>query len=109
MASKSCKVTIRDAEGVDHIVHVTASSLYEAIALGLSSLRGKEWVAGIATGMNEIKVLVVDVPVEHSLKMREFNMWLGRPGRTPKERMDRVRVREILGLTGDEMRSHTCD
>jgi hypothetical protein len=98
MATKSCKVTIRDMEGVDHIVHVTASGLYEAIALGLASLRGEDWVAGISTGMNEIKVSVVNVPVEHSVKMHEFNMWLGRPGRTPKERMDRVRVREILGL-----------
>jgi hypothetical protein len=73
------------------------------------SLRSKEWVAGIATGMNEIKVSVVDVPVEHSVKMLEFNTWLRRPGRTPKERMDRVRVREILGHTDDEMRSRTCD
>lgn len=109
MATKSCKVTIRDMQGIDHIVHVTASSLYEAIALGLASLRGEDWVAGIATGMNEIKVSVVNVPVEHSVRMHEFNTWLGRSGRTPKERMDRVRVREILGLTDEEMRSHGCD
>ena len=35
MAARACRVTIKDMEGVDHTVSVTASTLYEAIALGL--------------------------------------------------------------------------
>jgi hypothetical protein len=47
MAARSCRVTISDLEGVTHTVEVTASSLYEAIALGLVALRGNNWVMGI--------------------------------------------------------------
>jgi hypothetical protein len=42
---------------VDHTVTVTASTLYEAVALGLVSIRGEEWVAGIAEGLNAVRVL----------------------------------------------------
>lgn len=105
MTMRSCKVTVRDTEGVEHTVHVTASSLYEAVALGLASLRGEEWVAGITTGPNEVKVSVVNVPVEHSVKLKDFTSWLERPVRSPKDQFDRVRVREILGITEQEERS----
>ena len=40
MPIRSCQVTIRDLEGVEHMVTVMAASLYEAVALGLASLRG---------------------------------------------------------------------
>lgn len=109
MTIRSCKVTIRDMQGVDHVVHVTASGLYEAIALGLASLQGQDWVGGIASGLNEIRVSVVNVPVEHTVKMHEFNTWLGRRGRTPKEITDRYRVREILGITEEEAAQRSRD
>jgi hypothetical protein len=50
MAARSCRVTITDLEGVAHTVEVTASSLFEAIALGLVALRGNQWVVGIPDG-----------------------------------------------------------
>jgi hypothetical protein len=33
MELKSCRVTVRDMEGVAHTVEVTASTLYEAVLL----------------------------------------------------------------------------
>jgi len=39
MAACSCRVTITDLEGVSHTVEVTATTLYEAIALGFVALR----------------------------------------------------------------------
>jgi hypothetical protein len=36
MSIRSSLVTIRDAEGIEHTVEVTAESLYEAVALVLS-------------------------------------------------------------------------
>jgi hypothetical protein len=86
-------------EGVEHTVQVTAGTLYEAVALGLASLRGEEWVSGIAEGLNTVRVSVMNVAVEHSVKMHDFNAWLGREGGTPRERADRSRIREILGLS----------
>src|SRR5215471_9882522 len=58
MPRRSCRVTIRDLEGVAHTVDVTAESLFEAVAQGLAALRGNQWVTGIAQGV--VKVSVAD-------------------------------------------------
>jgi hypothetical protein len=46
MLVRSCRVTIRDWEGVTHTVEVTAAALYETVAQGLAAIRGNDWVAG---------------------------------------------------------------
>jgi len=99
MSVRSCRVTIRDLDGIDHTVHVTASTLYEAVALGLASLRGEEWVAGVAEGPNTVSVAVTNVAVEHRVAMKDFRAWLDRPPRSPRDVAQRVRVREILGAS----------
>jgi hypothetical protein len=99
MSVRSCRVTIRDLEGVDHTVQVTASTLYEAVALGLASLRREDWVGAIPEGLNAVRVSVMNIPIEHSVNLRDFNAWLRRDGGTPRERTDRHRVRDILGLS----------
>ena len=43
MSVRSCRVTINDLEGVAHTVHVTAETLYEAVALGLAAIRKDSW------------------------------------------------------------------
>jgi hypothetical protein len=78
-------VTIRDLEGIEHTVSVTASTLYEAVALGIASLCGEEWVAGIAEGPNAVTVAVTNVAVEHHVTMRDFRSWLDRPARSPRD------------------------
>jgi hypothetical protein len=98
MAVKSCRVTIEDMSGVEHTVQVSATSLYEAVALGLASLRGEDWVAGIAEGLNTVRVSAVDVPVEHSVRIMDFQSWLAKEGGSPRDRSQRYRVREILGI-----------
>jgi len=47
MSVRSCRVTIQDLDGTSHTAEVTASSLFEAVAQGLSALRKNEWVEGI--------------------------------------------------------------
>ena len=87
-----------DLEGVAHTVEVTASSLYEAVALGLASIRGNQWVRGIPDGFNPVKVRVTDVPVDHEVKLKDFMAWLDRNSRSTRETMDRLKIREILGV-----------
>ena len=60
----------------------TASSLYEAVAQGLSALHKNEWVEGIEERFGFVKVSVADVRVEHQVKIANFMKWLERPGRT---------------------------
>lgn len=100
MGVRACKVTIQDMDGVAHTVSVTASTLYEAVALGLASVRGEEWVAGIAEGPNTITVAVTNVPVEHHVSMKDFRTWLERPARSPRDVATRARIREVLGMNG---------
>jgi hypothetical protein len=98
MAVKSCRVTVTDLEGISHSAQVTATTLYEAVALGLMAVRGHEWVAGIPEGLNAVLVSVTSVPVEHQVKVRDFTRWLERKGGSPKDVTDRDRIRAILGL-----------
>jgi phosphoribosylformimino-5-aminoimidazole carboxamide ribonucleotide (ProFAR) isomerase len=84
MPAQSCRVTIRDPQGIEHTAEVTAESLYEAIALGLKAIRESSWVEGIAQNF-AIRVLVRDTPVEHTVEFRAFNKWLEQRGKTPKE------------------------
>jgi hypothetical protein len=72
-------------EGVSHTVEVTAATLYEAVAQGLAAIRGNEWVAGIAEGLNFVKVSVADVRVEHEVKLGDFTKWLEKAGGSPRD------------------------
>lgn len=94
---RSCRVTIEDMAGVTHTVEVTAETLYEAVARGLTAIRGKDWAAGIAEGLNAVRVSVADVRVEHAVRMVDFKKWLEKPGGSPREVGQRQRIRAILG------------
>jgi hypothetical protein len=98
MSVRSCRVTIQDMDGVLHTVDVTAMTLYEAVAQGLAAIRGNEWVAGIAEGLNAIKVSVSNVRIEHEVKIRDFTKWLEKTGGSPREISERQRIRSILGM-----------
>jgi hypothetical protein len=98
MPVRSCRVTIQDMDGVAHTVEVTAATLYEAVAQGLAAIRRNEWVAGVAQGVNVVKVSVADVRVEHEVKLMDFTKWVDRTGGSPREMSDRRRIRAILGM-----------
>jgi len=98
MPVRSCRVTIQDLDGVSHTVEVTAATLYEAVAQGLAAIRGNEWVAGVAQGLNAVKVAVADVRVEHEVKLMDFTKWVEKTGGSPREMSDRQRIRTILGM-----------
>jgi hypothetical protein len=98
MEVRTCRVTVTDMEGVAHTVQVTAATLYEAVALGIKAVRGSEWVESIADGLNKVSVVVQNVPVEHAVRLKEFNTWLNRSGGSPAEMTNRKRVRHILGI-----------
>ena len=84
--------------GVSHTVEVTAASLYEAVALGMAAIRTDEWVNNIAQGLNPVKVRMMNVPVEHEVKLMDFTKWLDRTGGSPREMTERKRIRSILGM-----------
>ena len=98
MAVRSCRVPETDLEGISHTVEVTASTLYEAVTLGLAAMRGHDWVARIPEGLAPVRVRVMSIPVEHCVTIKDFTRWVERKGGSPREVTDRDRVRAILGL-----------
>ena len=98
MELRLCRVSVSDMEGVRHSVEVTASTLYEAVALGLAAIRGEEWAGEIFEGLNTVDVTVIPVPVTHWVLMQDFRRWMDRKGGAPREISHRDRIRRILGL-----------
>jgi hypothetical protein len=96
MGVRSCRVSITDTEGVTHTVEVTASTLYEAVALGLKAIRGQDWVAGLNEQFGGVRVAVTSIPVEHTVKLKDFAAWLERTAGSPRDVTARNRIREIL-------------
>ena len=101
MVVRSCRVTLKDMGGATHTVEVTAETLYEAVALGLAAIRGNEWVTGIDQGLNAVQVCASDVPVVHSVQLKDFTAWLGRSAGSPKDLSKRKRIKDILGMSND--------
>src|SRR5438105_4538547 len=83
MSLRSCRVTIQDMDGVSHTVEVTATTMYESVAQGLTAIRGNEWVAGIAQGLDVVKVSVANVRVEHEVEANGLCKVVGQSGRLP--------------------------
>ena len=104
MSLRSCRVTVCDMAGVKHSVEVTASTLYEAVALGLVAIREHDWASEIAEGLNTADVSVTPLPVMHSVRIQDFNKWLSRSGGTPNEISQRNHIRKILGSGGSDHR-----
>ena len=98
MAMRTCCVTITDLEGIAHTVEMTASALFEAVALGPAALCDSDWVAGIPEGLAAVRVSVTSIPIEHTVKMQDFTNWVERKGGSPKDVSNRDRIRAILGL-----------
>jgi hypothetical protein len=96
VALRTCRVTCRDIEGVEHTVEVSADSLYEAVARGLAALRDMDWVDHIGRGQTTITVRVKQPEVEHKIRMRDFEAWLESTGRSPAQMALKTRLRELL-------------
>jgi hypothetical protein len=98
MQVRSCRVTTRDIDGMSHSVDVTAATLFEAVAQAIAALRRDTWVVGIPGGLNVVHVSVASVHVDHEVKMADFERWLEKPGGSPREIVERQRIRAILGM-----------
>ena len=93
---RTCKVSVADIAGVEHSTQVTAGSLYEAVAAALASLRKDDWVGEIGTGLTTIRVEVLQPPVTHEVKMKDFEAWLQRKAGSPADMVLRDKLVEML-------------
>jgi hypothetical protein len=98
MSDRRCRVTITDVLGKEKSVEVSASSLFEAVARGLLAIRGPGSNAATPDGFKTVRVTVQTVSV-YEVRLKNFAAWLNRQGRSPKEVIDRQKIRRILGLS----------
>ena len=96
MGVRACRVTVHDLDGIEHTAEVTASSLYEAVAIGLRVIRDSEWAGQLPQSLGKITVSSAPVHVEHTVKFDAFNRWIRQQGRGPADMMQRRRIRELL-------------
>ncbi len=95
MAVRTCRVTCRDAQGVEHTIQVTAQSLFEAVAQALRVFREHEW-SGDPSGSASVAVTIKPVEVEHRVRIRDFESWLVSAPKSPAEMALKSRLRNIL-------------
>ena len=102
MPLKACTVIIHDLNETAHTLDVTAATLYEAVAQALAAARRHDWVGEIGRGLTTVTVKVRNPEVTHIVKIQDFENWLNRGCKSPAETVLKARLRQILGMAGDD-------
>lgn len=97
MGLRTCRVSCRDLNGIEHSVEVCADSLYEAVAQGLRAFAEGDWVSELGRGQSIVTVVVTSPEIEHRVRVQDFERWLDSHGRTPAETATKNRLRQLLG------------
>ena len=95
MPPRSCTVSFIGPAGIRHSVDVTAQSLYEAAALGLSLLRKQDWSEPIAPG-TQLEVRVREPATTHTVPVLQIQRWCDGVAVSPDEVLKRQRVKQLL-------------
>lgn len=98
MVLKACTVVVHDLNETAHSLDVTAETLYEAVAQALATVRGQDWVGEIGSGLTTVTVKVRNPEVTHIVKVQDFQNWLNRGCKSPKETVLKQRLRQMLGM-----------
>jgi hypothetical protein len=102
VAPKACTVVVHDLNDTAHKLDVTAETLYEAVAQALATVRGHDWVGDIGRGLTEVTVKVRNPEVTHIVKIQDFENWLNRGCKSPKETVLKAKLRHMLGMDGQQ-------
>jgi hypothetical protein len=97
MAVRTCRVTCRDAQGIQHTVQVIAQSLFEAVAQALRVFREHDWSEEPNSGSASVVVTIKPAEVEHRVQIKDFQNWLQSAPKGPAEMELKHRLRELLG------------
>ena len=90
---KTCTVSFQDSDGVRHSVEVGGETLYEAAVLALRAFREHDCAPGSAA---HLAIEVKSPAVTHTLVTHAVEDWLNGGARSPKEAMEKLRLKELL-------------
>ena len=95
--SSICRVSFTDGADVTHTVTVSASSLYEAAAVGIAEFK-RNGFALVSIGPATRLTISVEPPATtHELTVGKLQAWLDTNGKTPREQATKVTLRQLLG------------
>ena len=92
---RTCRVTLRDIDGVAHQVEVQGHTLFEAAAAAVGVFRQHQWAEAALTANAILRVEVCMPAVVHDVPLKAVERWLGSPTSSPKDRL----VKRDLGRT----------
>ena len=95
MALRTCTVSFTGPSGLRHSVDVTAESIYEAAALGVSALKNSGWADAIALG-TELEVQVREPATSHRLTVQQIRPWCDGVAVSPDETLKKRRLKQLL-------------
>jgi hypothetical protein len=89
-------VSFIDSEGVEHAVQVAGASLYEAAAMGLAEFRRCGFAETSFGPATRLKVRVQSPEAEHTVSVGKMTRWLEGGARSPSERIEKNRLKQLL-------------
>ena len=95
MALRTCTVSFSGPSGIRHSVDVTAESVYEAAALGVSALRKNGWADAVALG-TELEIQVRP-PTFHCITVHQIHRWCDGIATSPDETLKKRKLKQLLG------------
>ena len=95
MTVRTCTVSFTGSSGVRHSVEVTAESIYEAAALGVSALKNSGWVEAIAPG-TELEIQVREPATCHRLTVQQIRRWCDGVAFSPDDTLKKRRLKQLL-------------
>jgi hypothetical protein len=91
-------VSFTDSEGITHSVSVTASSLFEAAAIGLAEF-GRCGFAEVVLGpATKFTVRVRQPEMSHTVSIARLRSWLAGVGKSPSEQAMKARLRGLVPM-----------
>lgn len=75
MSLRTCTASYSDLKGIEHVIEVTADSLYEAVAQGLRVFSRKRLDRRGGPRPASISVVVTQPEVQHKVRVQEFERW----------------------------------
>src|SRR5262245_54844467 len=95
VALRTCTVSFTGPSGVRHSVEVTAESIYEAAAVGVSALKSSGWADAIAPG-TELEIEVREPATCHRLTLQQIHRWCDGVAVSPDETLRKRRLKQLL-------------
>ena len=95
MALRTCTVSFTGPSGIRHSVEVTAESIDEAAALGVSALKNSGWTDAVSPG-TELEVQVREPATCHRLTVQQIRRWCDGVAVSPDETLKKRRLKQLV-------------